>query len=138
VPAGVKRTMMRRAVRNMLSAVGRGHGVTMVEVDRWTLAEELWSFGEDALCQAPLEMSDEDMVRLWVRAGELYLRDEARSAGEAAALAAVSVIEGKRRPLARKRRRPRAQLERFEQTLEERSSDVERIEDSDAFPDAWR
>jgi len=112
-----------RAVRELLSAVRQGrfpHGVTLVEVDRWTIAEELWSFGEDALYSAPLEMSDEQLVRVWVLAGRLYEQDEARSAPEAAALATVSVIEGERRPLRRKRRRPQAQRVRFEQTTEER------------------
>jgi hypothetical protein len=133
---------MRRAILALRSAIGRpdrfGRGVTMVTVDRWTLAEELWAFGEDELYRAPLELSDEDLVRVWVLAGRLLERGKARFSAEAAALAAVSVIEGRRRPLARKRRRPHAQRPRFEQTPEERSADVDRIEDSDAYPETWR
>jgi hypothetical protein len=133
---------MRRALHNMLDAlrrVGRvGPGVFIVTVDRWTLAEELWSFGEDSLYLAPLQMSDEELVRVWVVAAELYWNGEARSAGEAAALAVLVVVEGQRRPLARKRRRPQAQCPRFEQTLAERLADVHRIEESESFPSSWR
>jgi hypothetical protein len=50
-------------------AVGRDPGVTLVETDRWTLAEELWSFGEDSLYPVALQLSDEDMVRLWLLGG---------------------------------------------------------------------
>ena len=112
--------------------------MTLVCVDRWTLAEELWSFGEDSLSHAALEISDEDMVALWVRAGKALLKGDARSSGEAASLAAVAVIEGHRRPLARKRRRPRAGRLRFEQTSEERYAEIDRIEESESFPEKWR
>ena len=112
--------------------------MTLVCVDRWTLAEELWSFGEDSLSHAALEISDEDMVALWVRAGKALLKGDARSSGEAASLAAVAVIEGHRRPLARKRRRPRAGRLRFEQTSEERYAEIDRIEESKSFPEKWR
>lgn len=127
-----------RRLRKLLAFARRDPGVTLVEIDRWTLAEELWSFGEDALYVMPLQMSDEDMIRVWVLAGKLSLRDEARSTGETAALAAVSVLEGKRRPLARRRRRPQADRPRFDQTPEERYADINRIEDSESFPEWWR
>jgi len=113
-------------------------GVTLVTVDRWTLAEELWSFGEDELYLAPLEMSDEQLVTVWKLAGKLYMKDEARSAGEAGALAAVALVEGRRRPLARARRRRQAERPRFEKTTEERLEDVGRIEGSASFPESWR
>jgi hypothetical protein len=109
-----------------------------VETDRWTIAEELWSFGEDSLYPVALRLSDEDMVRLWLLAGDLLLKERARSSGEAAAMAAVAVIEGKERPLARKRRRPQARRLRFEQTPEERYADISRIEESRSFPEKWR
>ena len=113
-------------------------GVTLVTVDRWTLAEELWSFGEDELYLAPLEMSDEQLVAVWKLAGKLYMNDEARSAGEAGALAAVALVEGRRWSLARARRRPQAERPRFEKTTEERLEDVRRIEESASFPEGWR
>jgi hypothetical protein len=84
---------MRGALRLLWSLRLRGLGLTLITTDRWTLAEELWSFGEDSLYAKALEMSDEEMVRLWRLAGRLYLKDKAHSAGEAAALAAVAVIE---------------------------------------------
>ena len=112
--------------------------MTLLEVDRWTIAEELWSFGEDSSSSAALELSDEDMVRLWLLGGKLLLKEQARSSGEAAALAAVAVIEGKQRPLARKRRRPQARRLRFHKTPEDRYGDISRVEDSAAFDETWR
>ena len=80
---------MRRALGALLLALGRDPGVTLIETDRWTLAEELWSFGEDSLYPVGLQLSDEEMVRLWLLAGELLLNEKARSSGEATALAGV-------------------------------------------------
>ena len=128
---------MRHALRNLLTSL-RPTGVTLVETDRWTLAEELWSFGEDSVYPAALQLSDEDMVRLWLLAGRLLLKEKARSSGEAAALAAVAVIEGKQRPLARKRRRPQAGRLKFGQTPEERYAEISRTEESGSFPEKWR
>jgi hypothetical protein len=136
-----KNTSVLERLRALLSFVWqtrRLSGVTLLSVDRWTLAEELWSFGEEALCLEPLELSDEEMVRLWILAGKLYMRGDARSAGEAGALAAVAMIEGKKRPLARTRRRPQARLPRFEKAPEERFDDIRRIEESESFPEVWR
>ena len=82
---------MRRALGALLLALGRDPGVTLIETDRWTLAEELWSFGEDSLYPVALQLSDEDMVRLWLLAGGLLVKERARSSGEATALAAVAV-----------------------------------------------
>ena len=118
--------------------LGRDPGVTLIETDRWTLAEELWSFGEDSLSPVALQLSDEDMVRLWLLAGGLLLKERARSSGEATALAAVAVIEGNQRPLARKRRRRQANRLRFQQTPEERYAEISRIEDSPSFDEKWR
>jgi hypothetical protein len=51
---------MRRVLRNLISSVReRDPGVTLVQIDKWTLAEELWSFGEDSLYREPLRMDDE-------------------------------------------------------------------------------
>jgi hypothetical protein len=129
---------VRRVLGGLLLALGRDPGVTLVETDRWTIAEELWSFGEDSLYPVALRLSDEDMVRLWLRAGRLLVTERARSSGEAAAIAAVAVIEGKERPLARKRRRPQANRLRFEQTPEERYAEISRIEESPSFPEKWQ
>jgi hypothetical protein len=127
-----------RGFVNFVWHTRRLSGVTLVTVDRWTLAEELWSFGEDELYLVPLEMPDEQLVAVWKLAGKLYMKDEARSAGEAGALAVVVVVEGKRRQLARRRRRPQARRPQFEKTVEERLEDVGRIEESQSFPEAWR
>ena len=130
--------MVRRALGALLLALGCDPGVTLVSVDRWTLAEELWSFGEDSVYPAALQLSDEDMVRVWLLAGELLLKERARSSGEAAAAAAVAVIEGKQRPLARGRRRAQSRRLRFDQTPEDRYAEISRIEENAAFSDRWR
>jgi hypothetical protein len=78
------------------------------------------------------------MVHLWRLAGRLLLNDKSGSSGEAAALAAVAVIEGKQRPLARKRRRPQASRLRFQKTPEERYAEISRIEEGGSFPEKWR
>jgi hypothetical protein len=129
---------VRRALGALLLTLGRDPGATLIETDRWTLAEELWSFGEDSLYPEALRLSDEDMVRLWLLAGGLLLKERARSSGEATALAAVAVIEGNQRPLARERRRPQANRLRFERTPEERYAEISRIEDSPSFDEKWR
>ena len=108
-----------------------------VIIDRWSLAEELWSFGEDDLYRVPLDMTDEDLIRLWQVAGETYLDGSARSGGEAAALALVRLVEGRVRPLARTRRRPKAQWPTFHETPEERRADVFRIQRQHDFPHPW-
>jgi hypothetical protein len=54
----------------------------------------LWSFGEDSLYREPLHLEDEAMIRIWLLGGRRLLRGPARSSGEAAAAAAVEVIEG--------------------------------------------
>jgi hypothetical protein len=128
---------VRRALGALLLALGRDPGVTLIETDRWTLAEELWSFGEDSLYPVALQLSDEDMVRLWLLAGRLLLKERARSSCEAAALAAVAVIEGNQRPLARRRGRPLGNRLRFEQTPEERYAEISRIEESASFNEKW-
>ena len=130
---------MRRALRNMISSVReRDPGVTLVQIDKWTLSEELWSFGEDSLYREPLRMEDDETVRVWVLAGRLSLCGPARSSGEAAALAAVEVLEGRRRPLARTRRRRQADRPDFHRTPDERYAEISRIEESKSFPETWR
>ena len=108
-----------------------------VIIDRWTLAEELWSFGEDDLHRVPLNMTDEELIRLWQIAGKTYLDGSARSSGEAAALALVSLVEGRTRPLARTRRRPQSQRTTFPETPEDRHADVFRIQQRHDFPHPW-
>jgi len=130
---------VRRTLQNALALLqARAAGVTLVTVDRWTIAEELWSFGEDELYLAALNLSDKEMIRVWRLAGRLYMNGGARSAGEAAALAAVSTLERRKRPLARQRRRPKRNRPEFGRTLDERLEDVYRIEDGESFPAAWR
>jgi len=109
--------------------MGADPGSVNVTIDRWTLAEELWSFGEDDLFRAPLAMSDDDLIRVWDLTSRIYMSGEGRSGGESAALATVAIIEGRRRPLARTRRRPQGQRPRFDVTQDDRYADVRAIEE---------
>jgi hypothetical protein len=86
--------------------------VTFVAVDRPTLAEDLWSYGEDDLAFLALELDDGELARVGVIAGRLLLSEEHAFASgasmllaKACALAAVEVVEGHPRPLRRTRRR---------------------------------
>jgi hypothetical protein len=108
---------------------------TFVVIDKWTLAEELWSFGEDSLWLKAVNLSDEELVRVWTFAGRLL--QQARSIGEAAAMGAVQAIEGRARPLVRTRRRSKAKRPRFDVTREDRLADAHRIEVSQQFPHPW-
>jgi hypothetical protein len=108
-----------------------------VVIDRWTLAEELWLFGEDDLYRVPLQLADEELIRLWIHAGETHFSGRGRSGSEAAALALVELVEGKPRSLARRRRRPRSRRPTFAETSEQRSADVHRIQREHSFPHEW-
>jgi len=130
---------MLQALRSLIAAVReRDPGVTLVQIDRWTLAEELWSFGEDSLYREALRLDDEQMIRVWLLAGRLSLHGKARSSGEAASLAAVEVMEGRRRQLTRTRRRRQADRPDFHRTPEQRYAEINRIEESESFPEMWR
>jgi hypothetical protein len=98
-----------------------------VVTDRWTLAEELWAFGEDDLYQRVLALSDRQMVKVFQRAARLYWDGDARSAAVALAMAAVTVLEGRPRPLARRRRRPKRDAPVFDVSLDDRLDDVSRL-----------
>jgi len=72
-------------------------------VTRNGLAAWLRSYGEDGVAAQVPKLSDSIMQRIFQRAGVLYLERNAYM--RALCLAAVEVIEGQDRPLARKRRK---------------------------------
>jgi hypothetical protein len=88
-------------------------GVRQTFFRREALESALWTFGEDDLANAVNSgLSREQVERIGSEHAELVAtRDPARASGEgyaadqALAMAAVEVLEGKPRPLARKRRR---------------------------------
>ena len=98
-------------------------------VDRWTLAEELWRWGEDGLIPDVLSLPDDTLFQVWLAAGDLARKTDARnkSAGWGVASAAVQVMEGETRPLARRRRRPKKELPDFGGTTEERVRSVSHL-----------
>lgn len=115
----------------------RTQSQTAVIIDRWTLAEELWAFGEDASVDRAIALTDEEMVEVWTRAGEVYNAGNARSGGQAASMAAVEMFVGRSRPLTRQRRRSRVGRPDFGKTDEERRADTRRVEIAMRFPHPW-
>jgi hypothetical protein len=129
---------VRRALGALWLALGRDPGVTLIETDRWTLAEELWSFGEDSLYPVALQLSDEDIGAPVAPCRRTPLEGQGPFQRRGGRAGGVGVIEGTQRPLARKRRRPQANRLRFEQTPEERYAEISRIEESASFDERWR
>jgi hypothetical protein len=75
------------------------------------LAWNLWCYGEDELAERVPKLTQEQLRRIGHIGGGFAMRsDKPSGAGmllaKALALAAVKVIEGRERPLARSRRRP--------------------------------
>jgi hypothetical protein len=88
--------------------------------------------------ERPLDLSDQELIRLWQLAGAIHLDPAIEcSSSEAAAIALVAMVEGESRPLARRRRRPQSQRRTFSETTEERQADVHRIEREHNFPHRW-
>jgi hypothetical protein len=77
---------------------------------RGTLAQDLWAYGEEASAEAVFRLPLADFERICARTYEVW-SDFPEAAGhgmmlaKACALAAVEVIDGTPRPLARQRRR---------------------------------
>lgn len=78
---------------------------------RQILADILWTYGEDSLAARAESLSDQEIERLQEIA-DTYAMTPVTPPGagmliaRACALAAVEVMEGRPRPLARRRRRP--------------------------------
>lgn len=82
--------------------------MTFVHTERDDLAEDLWQFGEDELAERVAGLSDLDLGRIGVLAARRLSEDRSESGmliAKAVALAAVEVMEGRRRELRRRRRR---------------------------------
>jgi hypothetical protein len=94
--------------------IGPG-GIRQTYFRQEALESALWTFGEDELANAVKSgLPKEQVERIGSRHAQLVAtRDPARASGEgyaadqAFAMAAVEVLEGSERPLARKRRRSR-------------------------------
>ena len=76
-------------------------------------AASLWDYGEDALIEGALELSDADLRQVWSIAGKYWdpgypfpIHGQRVVLGHVSALATITFLEGKPRPLARERRRP--------------------------------
>jgi hypothetical protein len=83
-----------------------------IATSRQTLANALRDYGEGELADRAANLSDSDLSRIGVLAGRILTSGEYSTPSGASpliakayALAAVEIIEGRHRPLARKRRR---------------------------------
>jgi hypothetical protein len=78
--------------------------------ERCAIADDLWRYGEDDLARRAINLVDHELDRTAEIAGKHAATSDVPSGAgmqlsKAIALAAVEVLEGKPRPLARKRRR---------------------------------
>lgn len=79
-------------------------------------AAALWSYGEDALSERVLTISDNELRTLWAIAGDRWRPDHNLPLNtrlvldKVTAFAAIIYFEGKPRPLTQERRRPANQM----------------------------
>jgi len=97
-------------------------------MDRWTLAEQLWAFGEDDLYEAALTLSDSQMLDVFRRAARIFSSGDARTGAVALGMAAVALLEGAQRPLNRRRRRPKRDALVFPASREERLDQLSHLQ----------
>jgi hypothetical protein len=103
-------------------------GPDALVTDRWSLAEQLWAFGEDDLCGRVLTVSDRQLTDGFTHAARLFSDGDARTGAVALAMAVVATIEGSERPLARRRRRPKRDAPVFAASLEDRLDELSRLQ----------
>jgi len=79
-------------------------------------AAALWTYGEDDLVERALALADGQMPILWSIAGSHWTTDHGLPLNsklvldKVTAFAAIEFIEGRVRPLAQERRRPKAKM----------------------------
>jgi hypothetical protein len=93
--------MLGVALRN--SSVPGKPGAVLAVSTRKDLAVDLRSFGEDAVASEVLALSDAQFHDLYEIAGAKYLKEG--GIVRSLCLAAVELVEGRQRPLTRKRRK---------------------------------
>lgn len=103
-------------------------GPDYLVTDRWTLAEQLWAFGEEGLYERVLTLSDRQLVEVFRAAARLFSDGQARTGAVALAMAVVAAFEGRPRPLARRRRRPKRAAPVFAAAPEDRLDDISRLQ----------
>ena len=88
----------------------------MVVFSATQAAAALWTYGEDALVDQALALTEADLRRLWRIAGSHWKADHglpltARLVlDKVTAFACIEHLEGQLRPLAQERRRPRSKM----------------------------
>ena len=91
----------------------QGRSNFRVHTPRHLIASALWDYGEDALAQRALEMTEDERVSIckieaWYESPDypLPMTGQRITHNHVAAFAAVTFVEGTVRPLTRTRRRP--------------------------------
>lgn len=88
-------------------------GSTFVVFSAEQAAASLWDYGEDELVDRALALTDADLREIWSIAGRYWesgyplpVTSQRVVLGHVNALAVITHLEGRLRPLARERRRP--------------------------------
>jgi hypothetical protein len=82
-----------------------GAGTPRVVASRQAICDELRAFGEDHAAELVARLPAGTLTSIFDLAGEMELSGLSRSPGQSLCMAAVAVVEGQPRPLARQRRR---------------------------------
>lgn len=82
-----------------------GAGTPRVVASRQAICDELRAFGEDQVAELVARLPRGALTSIFDLAGEIERSGRSRSPGQSLCMAAVAVVEGQPRPLARQRRR---------------------------------
>jgi len=106
----------RGAADKELRRLMQGRPDFTVSFSKSAVAASLWDYGEDALADRALQMTDADLTRIQASASPyedpacpLPMSGQRITHNHVSAFAAITFFEGQLRPLSRTRRRPRAQ-----------------------------
>ena len=105
--------LSRRQARAELKKLLQGRPDFAVHMPRQLIASALWDYGEEALAERALGMSEDerakiDKIAAWYEKPDypLPMTGQRITHNHVAAFAAITLFEGQVRPLARTRRRP--------------------------------
>ena len=93
--------LLKLTLASATASTGKGRHI--LSTTRTALVADLRAFDEDSVADAIPKLSDSELSRLFERAGVIDQREN--SSSRSLCLAAVEIVEGKKRPLARKRKK---------------------------------
>jgi hypothetical protein len=105
--------LRRRVEQAELKKLLRGRPNFRVHTSKSLVAAALWDYGEDALAERAIAMTDEDLAKIeaisaWYEdpSYPLPLSGQRITHNHVSAFAAITLFEGRVRPLTQSRRRP--------------------------------